>query len=164
MPDGIRQLLDVLGLPAFVEGRYFDVLASNSLACALSPNLRAGQNRLTSMFLDPAEKAQFPDWDRDTARLVAGFRESVGTDTDDPRFVQLVGELSLSSARFRQLWARHDISSLEGMPTGFHHPQLGELTLGREKLAVSGVDELFVINFAPTFEARVRSLELMASA
>jgi hypothetical protein len=29
-------------------------------------------------------------WPHATARLVAGFRESVGTDTDDPRFVQLL--------------------------------------------------------------------------
>jgi transcriptional regulator with XRE-family HTH domain len=28
VPAGIRQLLDVLGLPAFVEGRYFDVLGA----------------------------------------------------------------------------------------------------------------------------------------
>ena len=97
---GIRQLLDVLGLPASVQGRYFDVLAANDLAHALSPNLQAGQNRLRAMFLDPAEKALFPDWDDATARMVADFRESVGSDADDPRVVQLVGELSLSSERF----------------------------------------------------------------
>src|ERR1700729_1298981 len=32
VPPGVRQLLDVVGLPAFVEGRYFDVLAANRLA------------------------------------------------------------------------------------------------------------------------------------
>ena len=62
-----------------------------------------GERRGGRGHLDPAEKALYPDWDRDTARLVAGFRESVGTDTEDPRFVHLVGELSLSSERFRQL-------------------------------------------------------------
>jgi len=38
-----------------------------------------------------------PDWEAATAGLVAGFRQSVGTDTDDPRFIELVGELSLAS-------------------------------------------------------------------
>jgi transcriptional regulator with XRE-family HTH domain len=61
---GIRQLLDVVGLPAFVEGRYFDVLASNRLAQALSPTLVPGTNRLRSVFLDPAERDLYPDWDR----------------------------------------------------------------------------------------------------
>jgi transcriptional regulator with XRE-family HTH domain len=67
VPIGIQQLLDVLGLPAFVEGRYFDVLAANSLARSLSPNLQVGQNRLRAVFLDPAEKALYPDWDHATA-------------------------------------------------------------------------------------------------
>lgn len=32
VPRSTGQLLDVIGLPAFVEGRYFDVLAANELA------------------------------------------------------------------------------------------------------------------------------------
>ena len=67
----IRQLLDVIGLPAFVEGRYLDVLAANDLATALSPSMRAGQNRLMSMFLDPAEKAFYVDWEKSIGTFVA---------------------------------------------------------------------------------------------
>src|SRR6201995_1861438 len=81
---GIGKLLGSIDLPAFVEGRYFDVVAANPLAAAISPRLVAGRNRLRDVFLDPAEQALYPDWDRATAALVAGFRESVGTDTDDP--------------------------------------------------------------------------------
>jgi transcriptional regulator with XRE-family HTH domain len=164
VPAGVGQLLDVIGLPAFVEGRYLDVLAANALAHALSPNLQAGQNRLTAVFLDPAERALYPDWDRDTARLVAGFRESVGSDTDDPRFVQLVGELSLSSERFRQLWARHDVRSREGMPTRMHHPQVGELTLSREKLVIGGArGQMLVVYHAQPGSSSAEKLALLAS-
>jgi transcriptional regulator with XRE-family HTH domain len=138
VPDGIRKLLATLQLPAFVEGRYFDVLASNQLAMALSPRLTVGENRLRAVFLDPAEQALYPDWDDATARLVAGFRESVGTDTNDPRFIEIVGELSLASERFRRLWARHDVQAREGRPTTIDHPTVGELTLNREKLAIDG--------------------------
>src|SRR6266851_5766290 len=46
VPPGIRQLLAALNLPAFVESRMFDVLAANSLATALSPGIRPGENRL----------------------------------------------------------------------------------------------------------------------
>ena len=164
VPAGIRQLLGVLGLPAFVEGRYFDVLAANHLARALSPNLQAGQNRLRSVFLDPAEKALYPDWDQATARLVAGFRESVGSDADDPRFVGLVGELSLSSERFRRLWARHDVQAREGMPARIQHPQVGDLTLSREKLAIGGAEgQLLVIYHAEPGTSSAEKLALLAS-
>ena len=164
VPASIRQLLDVLGLPAFVEGRYFDVLAANSLAGALSPNLHEGQNRLCAVFLDPAEQALYPDWNQATARVVAGFRESVGTDTEDPRFVQLVGELSLSSERFRQLWARHDVQIREGMPARIRHPQVGDLTLSREKLAIGGTEgQLLVVYHAQPGTSSAEKLGLLAS-
>ena len=149
VPAGVRQLLEVIGLPAFVEGRYFDVLAANPLAAALSPNLKVGRNRLRDVFLDEGERALYPDWEKATATLVAGFRESVGNDTDDPRFVQLVGELSLASERFRQLWARHDVHTREGAPTRIAHPQVGEMTIGREKLTVGGAsDQMLVVYHA----------------
>jgi transcriptional regulator with XRE-family HTH domain len=164
VPAGIRQLLDVLGLPAFVEGRYFDVLAANRLARALSPNLQKGRNRLRDVFLDPAEQALYPDWDQATARMVAGFRESVGTDTDDPRFVQLVGELSLSSERFRQLWARHDVQTRAGMLTRIRHPQVGDLTMSREKLAIGGTEgQLLAIYHAQPGTSSAEKLGLLAS-
>ncbi|MGF7235741.1 MAG: helix-turn-helix domain-containing protein [Frankia sp.] len=146
VPAGIRQLLGVIGLPAFVEGRYFDVLAANPLATALSPRLVPGSNRLRAVFLDPDEKALYPDWDRAIAGMVAGFRASVGTDTTDPQCIQLVGELAVASEPFRRLWARHDVRVLEGEPTRIRHPQLGDLLLSREKLAVGGTDgQLLVI-------------------
>ena len=164
VPGTIRQLLDIVGLPAFVEGRYFDVLAANRLACAVSPSLQAGRNRLRAVFLDPAEKALYPDWDLATAGLVAGFRQSVGSDVDDPRFVQLVGELSLSSERFRRLWARHDVQSLEGAPARLDHPLVGELTLSREKLAIAGTEgQLLVIYHAKPGTGSAEKLALLAS-
>jgi transcriptional regulator with XRE-family HTH domain len=162
--SGIRQLLDVVDLPAFVEGRYFDVLAANALAYALSPNLQRGQNRLRAVFLDPGERALYPDWDTATAALVAGFRQSVGSDVDDPGFVQLVGELSLSSERFRRLWARHDVTSFEGAQIRLDHPQVGDLMLSREKLAITGTDgQLLVIYHAQPGTGSAEKLALLAS-
>jgi transcriptional regulator with XRE-family HTH domain len=164
VPVGIRQLLADLTLPAFVEGRYFDVLAANSFAGCLSPNLQVGQNRLHAVFLDPAEKALYPDWDAATMGLVAGFRESVGSDTDDPRFVELVGELSLSSERFRRLWARHDVQVRAGTPIRMHHPQVGDLTLGREKLAIGGATgQTLVIYHAEPGTSSAEKLAMLAS-
>lgn len=104
-------------MPAFVEGRAFDVLASNRLAVALSPRLQPGYNRLRSLLLDPEERAFQQDWARSTEGFVAAFRKSAGDDVDNPRFVELVGELALSSERFRALWARHDVRNLGGGTT-----------------------------------------------
>ncbi|WP_344863827.1 helix-turn-helix transcriptional regulator [Amycolatopsis ultiminotia] len=147
VPTGIGKLLGSAGLPAFVEGRYFDVLAANPLAAAISPRLAAGRNRLRDVFLDRGEQALFPDWDGATAALVAGFRQSAGTDTGDPRFIELVGELSLASDRFRRLWARHDVKLREGAVVRFDHPQVGEFRLNREKLAIGGTTGMLLVMY-----------------
>jgi transcriptional regulator with XRE-family HTH domain len=165
VPPGIAKLVATLALPAFVEGRYLDVLAANPLATALSPRLVAGANRLRDVFLDPAERALFTDWEKATEGLVAGFRQSVGTDTDDPRFIELVGELSLSSARFRQLWARHDVGGRRGAPMRFDHPQLGEIHLNREKLLVDETDGIMLVLYHPDPETDdADKLALLGSA
>jgi transcriptional regulator with XRE-family HTH domain len=165
VPAGIAKLVAALPLPAFVEGHYFDVLAANALATALSPRLVPGANRLRDVFLDPAEQELYPDWPDDTERLVAGFRESVGTDTDDPRFIELVGELSLASPRFRQLWGRHDVRARAGAPMHVDHPQVGDLRLNREKLGIGGTaGQMLVIYHPDPGTADADKLALLASA
>ncbi|MEU3183568.1 helix-turn-helix transcriptional regulator [Streptomyces sp. NPDC006923] len=149
IPPGIAKLVATLPLPAYVEGRYFDVLAANALATTLSPRLAAGANRLRDLFLDPAEQALYPDWENAGAGLVAGFRESVGTDTDDPRVIELVGELSLASPRFRQLWARHDVDACEGAAKRIEHPQVGGLQLNRERLGIGGTAGQMLVVYHP---------------
>lgn len=164
VPASIEQLLDTLSLPAFVEGRYCDVLAANALVRILSPNVQVGQNRLRSVFLDPGERSVFLDWEQVTARYVAAFRKSVGTATDDPRFVELVGELSLSSDRFRQLWARQDVRVRQGTPIRMCNPQVGKLTVHCEKLAINGVPgQTLVIYHAQPGTSSAEKLILLAA-
>ncbi|WP_328843701.1 helix-turn-helix domain-containing protein [Streptomyces sp. NBC_00258] len=165
VPPGIAKLVDALPLPALIEGRYFDVLAANALATALSPRLVAGANRLRDVFLDPAEQALYPDWENATVGMVAGFRESVGTDTDDPRFIELVGELCLASPRFSRLWARHDVEACEGAPKHIDHPQVGGLQLNRERLGIGGTAGQTLVVYHPDAGTdNADKLALLASA
>ena len=148
-PEGALKLLDSLQQPAFIEDRYFDILAANHLATALSPSLVVGGNQLRDLFLDPAEQALHPQWENVTECFVANLRQAVGTDVDDPRFIELTGELSLGSPRFRQLWARHEVRGQRGTPIRFGHPQVGEMTLNRERLTINGTDDQMLVIFHP---------------
>jgi transcriptional regulator with XRE-family HTH domain len=139
VPARLHHLLTALDVPAFVEGRYFDVLASNRMAVALSPRLVPGENRLRSLLLDPEEREFHNDWDDAVAAFVGSARQTLGDDITDARAVELVGELSLASARFRQLWARQDVRRLDGGTTTVNHPTVGSLRLNREKLPVDGL-------------------------
>ncbi|WP_030900531.1 helix-turn-helix transcriptional regulator [Streptomyces sp. NRRL F-5126] len=161
VPARVHQLLAHLQIPAFVEGRAFDVLASNPMAVAFSPRLRPGENRLRSLLLDPEERAFHQDWARATAGFVAALRATIGDDTDNPRFVELVGELALSSPRFRTLWARHDVRDLEGGTAAVHHPVVGELRLHRDKLPVE--DVLLVVYYPDKDSDSDEKLRLLAT-
>ena len=161
VPARLHHLLASVQVPAFVEGRAFDVLASNRLAVALSPRLQPGYNRLRSLLLDPEEQAFQQDWARSTEGFVAAFRKSAGDDVDNPRFVELVGELALASERFRTLWARHDVRNLEGGTATVNHPVVGELRLHRDKLPVDEV--LLVLYYAEQGSESDEKLRLLAS-
>jgi transcriptional regulator with XRE-family HTH domain len=164
VPVGIRQLTDTIALPAFVGNRMFDVLAANRLATALSPTIRPGENRLRSVFLDEDERDLHPDWEQATAGMVASFRALLGTDVDDPRIAQLVGELSLASERFRRLWARHDVKAPTGAPVRMNHPRVGMLELRHEKLAIGDTSgQYLAIYHAEPGSASAEALALLGS-
>lgn len=161
VPARLHDLLAALDIPAFIESRYFDVLAANPLAIAFSPRLAPGNNRLRSLILDPAERDFQEDWDTATEEFIAAFRRSLGDDTADPRAIELVGELSLASARFRSLWARHDVRQLEGGTAAVYHPSLGALHLHREKMPIG---ELILVLYYPAeHTADAEKLALLAS-
>ncbi|GAA3658472.1 helix-turn-helix domain-containing protein [Microbacterium marinilacus] len=161
VPARLKDLLAALDTPAFIENRYFDVLAANPLATAFSPRLVPGNNRLRSLMLDPAERDFQQDWDGAVDEFIASFRRSLGDDTADPRAIELVGELSLGSARFRALWARHDVRQLQGGTAAVNHPALGALRLHREKMPVG--DLILVLYYPAENSADADKLSLLAS-
>jgi transcriptional regulator with XRE-family HTH domain len=164
VPPGVQKFVAGLPMPAFVEGRYFDVLAANTLATAISPRLVVGNNRVLDVFLDPDERDLFIDWEKATEGLVAAFRQSVGPQLDDPRFVELVGQLSLASPRFRRLWGRHDIGGRGGAIMRFQHPLVGTLQLNREKLIVGEAQNLTIAVYHADFGTEdADKLALLAS-
>jgi transcriptional regulator with XRE-family HTH domain len=164
VPIGIAQLVDQLPMPAFVTGRYMDILASNALARALSPTFSLGENVLRRIFLDPSERELHLDWERATAGLVGGLRASAGADPDDVQMAALVGELSIRSERFRTLWARADVGHRRDGTNHMRHPQVGELTLLREKLDISGGGgQQLVVFHAEPGTASAQALDLLGS-
>ncbi|KQM82003.1 helix-turn-helix transcriptional regulator [Agromyces sp. Leaf222] len=125
---------------AVIHNRYIDVLASNALARALSPNYRVGVNNLRSLLTDPADRALHEGWDGLTARSVALFRSMFGVRPGDARLGSLVDELTSSSARFRELWARNDVVQVTDGVHSLQHPDVGALTLHFMRLPLAGTD------------------------
>ncbi|MGW1530522.1 helix-turn-helix domain-containing protein [Streptomyces sp. NPDC002159] len=160
LPPGIRELIDGwTGNPAWVQNTFFDILATNALAVALSPNYAVGSNLLWAAFLDPSEREQRRDWEKMTREGVAALRALAGPNVENPRLTQLVGELSVRSDRFRELWARHEVTHHKGHVSRLRHPQVGDLELRSHKLAIGDSDGLTLVVLHP--EPGSRSAELL---
>ncbi|MFF3437517.1 helix-turn-helix transcriptional regulator [Streptosporangium sp. NPDC002721] len=123
--------------PAIVTNRWMDVLASNQMADALYDGLEHRDNLLRLIFLNPASRLFYRDWEECARRKVAQLRAVAGADLDDPHLTDLVGELSLKSADFRRMWARHDVSSSNIATKNFRHHDVGDLTLTYEAFNIN---------------------------
>jgi len=161
VPAGLDLLLRTINVPALVFNKYSDVLAANRLAQELSPDMVPGVNRLRLLFTDPAAQRYHPDWERYTSGAVAHLRAQVGADTNDERLHAMIGELSVKSERFRQLWARHDVRTARGGSFLIRHSRFGQLELLFEKFAVTGTDNLEALLLHA--EPGTRSAEALAS-
>ena len=148
--DGVTELIDQFSMPAIVASRYQDVLAANAIACALSPGFTPGQNFLRWRLFDPAAREQFVDWDEATDVAVSGLREAAGSDPHDPRLRALVDELSCTSERFRELWARAEVGYRTGV-IHMRHPRVGDLYLHRNRFNIphSGGQHLLTYRAEP---------------
>jgi transcriptional regulator with XRE-family HTH domain len=148
LADGIQELLDAWdGVPAYVRGRHFDVLAANDLAQALVPSHRPGHNLVRDVFLDPRMRAWYVDWPAVARSTVAALRAAV---PGDPVLPELVASLSRESEVFRDLWARHDVRPTRDETKEFRHPDLGVFALRRHVLDVGGTHGQVIIAYQPT--------------
>ncbi len=134
VPDGTRRLLRVMDTPALVLGRHLDLLDWNPLAQALLgdpgdlPPERL--NMLLLMFDDTmTSQRSCQDWERQALDYIGMMRAAVAADPTHPRATAVVGELTIRSAEFRRLWARHDVrGSVSGTKT-FRIPEVGDVAL-----------------------------------
>jgi transcriptional regulator with XRE-family HTH domain len=135
----VRRILDSMTTtPAYVRNPRMDILAANRLGAALfapvlsSPAQPANNARF--LFLDPAAREFYPDWERQAQDIVAMLRTEAGRSPHDKALSNLIGELSTRSENFRTWWAAHNVRFHRTGSKRFHHPAVGDLTLTFEAL------------------------------
>ncbi|MEV5282456.1 helix-turn-helix transcriptional regulator [Streptomyces sp. NPDC052811] len=149
--------------PALVYGRYLDLSAVNSLGEALFSWLGDETSLITAMFLNPAARDFYRDWPVVAQGCVAALR-AANPAPDDERLQELVGELSVRSADFARMWARHDVRAKTASAKRFRHPLVGDLTLNFETFSVnSAPGQHMVVYRAEPGSAAERSLALLGS-
>ncbi|NUR60232.1 MAG: helix-turn-helix domain-containing protein [Catenulispora sp.] len=141
--------------PAYVVSRTNDVLAANPSGLALFPGLAEMPSKLRNItryiFLHPAARDLYPEWEKLVPKSVAFLRARAGADPDDPELVRLIGELVVKSKEFARLWERYELCIVGQGTKAFQHPDVGAMTLDYEamELAHTGGQRMIVYYTVP---------------
>ncbi|PRY41310.1 helix-turn-helix transcriptional regulator [Umezawaea tangerina] len=143
VPDSTRRLLRLMATPALVLGRHLDLLDWNEMAEALlgSPDDYPPDrlNMLLLMFDETfTDPRTCPGWEEQALEYIGMMRSAVAADPTHPRATAIVGELSIRSAEFRGLWARHDVRETVSGTKTFQVPQVGDIVLGWDTYPLPG--------------------------
>jgi transcriptional regulator with XRE-family HTH domain len=135
----LQQVLDsITDAPAWIRNGRHDVLAMNQLARALyAPVLadpRRPANTTRFVYLAPAAKEFFVDYDQVVRDAAAMLRLEAGRNPHDEDLIALVGELSTRSELFRQHWASQDVRFHRSGRKRLRHPVVGQLDLDFEAM------------------------------
>jgi transcriptional regulator with XRE-family HTH domain len=171
----IHQVLDAITeAPAWIRNARHDILALNPLARALySPVLHSAvagatakrpANTTRFIYLDPAAREFFIDFDRMATDAAAMLRLEAGRSPHDKDLITLVGELSTQSELFRQHWASHNVKFHRSGRKRLRHPAVGELDLNFEGMELPSEPELRLnIYTADPHTPTADGLKLLAS-
>ncbi|ULH17042.1 helix-turn-helix transcriptional regulator (plasmid) [Deinococcus sp. KNUC1210] len=136
--------------PAYVLGRRWDYLAWNrATELVFGCRVAAEHNVLRRMFLDPARRQLYTDWNCAAAGMVARFRSDCAPYIGEPWCAALVEELSTTSPEFRRLWLQHDV---KGSPDGLkdlQHPQMGRMMFEHLVLRLPDAPGLGIVVYTP---------------
>ncbi|MFE6822234.1 helix-turn-helix domain-containing protein [Streptomyces sp. NPDC057690] len=140
---GIALLLDHLRpFAAYVLTRTMNVLACNPSALRLFHGLadwpEGQRNVVRYVFLHPAAPDVFDDWEDQIRAAVGRLRSLHSLEPDAPGLAELVDELLDASPEFTDLWERYDVRLHTHGSKTFHHPDVGDLTPGYQKLLIEG--------------------------
>ena len=138
MKPYLQRVLDHIDAPAIVMTPTHDILAWNLLAAALMVDFgevpERERNFMRLLFTDPRMRSLYPDWEGLARAVVSYIRMEAARKPDDPRLAELVGDLSIKDAQFRQWWAGTHVAVKRRGRRTYNHPVVGEITLGWDAL------------------------------
>lgn len=130
-PAALAGLLDDIAVPAYIMGRYWDMLAWNKPAAELftgwlDRKQMVGDpppNMLRFVFLEKQARRFVVDWDIRARRISAEFRADCRSRFEEPALQRLVDELKAASPEFSRFWKQHDVLERQGGQRDFYHPK-----------------------------------------
>ena len=150
--------------PAYLLNPRCDVLLWNTAASTLLGPPTAAPDGVTNMlwWMFTAPGPHGGSWDDTGRRTLARFRAEHARRYDDPRFRALIEALLDASARFRELWPRHEVLDAQLGTKVVDHPALGRLTVHHLQTIPTSHPDLRLTQFVPADDATRAALAAAA--
>ena len=173
-PPSLQWVLDRFTAPAIVRNGRMDLLATNLLGRAMHDTVYASTTyvasegppnfvRFTFLDLDAAHDF-YADWDGAADTCVAILHTEAGRDPHDKALHDLVGELSTRSTDFRRRWSAHNVRYHGAGTKGYHHSDVGDLSLAYESVDMISEPGLTLTFYAAEpASPSAHALDLLAS-
>lgn len=152
MPVGLQTLIDGMpASPAIVMNGNLDFLTTNVLGRALYAPMfdraTTAPNLARFIFFDATSREFFPRWSQTADEAVALLHAEAAHSPHSAALTQLVGDLATRSEDFRTRWAAHNVTAHRQGAKNFNHPDVGELTLDYQVLAITAVPGLSLVAY-----------------
>lgn len=135
--DELMQLMDAFPhAAAYVIDPGFQIIAANATARALLGESQLADGAMDFVFLDPAARAYFQNWDLVARAAVSALRLAAGFSPPHPAVLPLIVRLRAESAEFAGYWEDHTVAGLSMTEKTINHPDVGRLTLTYQTLDV----------------------------
>lgn len=160
----LQRLLDQFETgPAFITGRYWNILAWNLPACLLFGELGElapkQRNLIWLFFTNDTHRRILVDWEEHAQWIVAKFRCTCSRYVGDEQLHELIADLQQLSPEFQHWWHRHDIKGrTEGLKV-YEHPVAGRLMFEYTSFLVEGTDLRLFAHFPLPHSDTVERLE-----
>jgi transcriptional regulator with XRE-family HTH domain len=166
----LQRLLDRLtDVPVLVVDAVGEIVAANPLATALLGDLSDRSRRERTIpwrhFTGLPGRIRRCEAEQAEAEagMVAELRDALGRFPNDGYLTSLIEDLLARSPRFAELWQQHPVARAPARRKTFQHPEVGEITLDCDALAVQGTDLNVIVYTAPAGSPDARALSLLGA-
>ncbi|MFB5763830.1 helix-turn-helix transcriptional regulator [Paenibacillus medicaginis] len=165
--EGLERMIRALEPnPAFVIGRYWDLLFWNKAAefvfqfPPFSNHTQHRPNYLRLFLTDTTLGSGIKDWENKRQIMIARFRADYGHFPNDPGFKELIEEFMQTSQLFRESWPMHDVQVVTDCHKRWYDPHIGEMEFEHVTLQPPTNPDLKIMIYTASTDtaARLQSL------